>query len=424
MPVPLLIAIDAEHERRVVELLASRPGEVLVGRRPADEVELLSAAAAGHGSIALITPYFPGMTRDVVLQLHAHGVRVLCLGVAEGARSLGADAVVPVDAGAEDLLAALRDLPPDPVLPPRPASRPRPQGPGRILAVSGTAGAPGRTSVAIGLAEELALNGHRTILIDADLAAPSVAPALGLLDEASALAALCRLAGRESLAPGGVAGHLASLDSGLGVVSGLAKPERWLDIGPAAIEEVLAAAAREAAFVVVDTAHRQPGPAETVGPSREAVTDVVLAAADEAVYVAGGEVLGMQRLILALAAEEPPRADRLVITRVRTSAAGRDPERSIVHALERYAGGVAALRLVPDDRPAYDAALLAGQTLAECRPRSPARQALASLAAEIGGPAATPRPGSGRRSRPGRGSAAATRRNPAGSPSRNGRMSA
>ncbi|MCI2265625.1 hypothetical protein [Sediminivirga luteola] len=403
MPVPLLIAIDAEHERRVVELLAARPGEVLVGRRPADEVELLSAAAAGHGSIALITPYFPGMTRDVVMQLHAHGVRVLCLGAAAGARALGADAVVPVDAAADDLLAALHDLPPDPVLPPMPASRPRPQGPGRILAVSGTAGAPGRTSVAIGVAEELALSGHRTILIDADLAAPSVAPVLGLLDEASALAALCRLAGRERLTPGDVAGHLAFLDSGVGVVSGLARPERWPDIGPAAIGEVLAAAACEAAFVVVDTAHRRPGPAETVGPSREAVTDAVLEAADETLYVAGGEVLGMQRLILALAADESPRADRLVVTRVRAAAAGSDPERSIVHALERYAGGTGALRLVPDDRQAYDAALLAGQTLAECRPRSPARLALASLAAEIGGQDGIPGQRPGRRARQGRG---------------------
>ena len=41
--------------------------------------------------------------------------------------------------------------------------------------------------------------------------------------------------------------------------------------------------------------------------------------------------------------------------------------------------------LVPDDRPALDAALLAGRTLTECAPDSPARIALARLAATLAG---------------------------------------
>jgi Flp pilus assembly CpaE family ATPase len=53
-------------------------------------------------------------------------------------------------------------------------------------------------------------------------------------------------------------------------------------------------------------------------------------------------------------------------------------------ALARYAG-VEDLVLVPDDRPALDAALLAGRTLTESAAGSPARIALAGLAASLAG---------------------------------------
>ena len=67
--------------------------------------------------------------------------------------------------------------------------------PGAVVAVWGPHGAPGRTSLAIALAAEFAAAGLRVVLADADTHAASVAPALGLLDEAPGFAAACRLAG-------------------------------------------------------------------------------------------------------------------------------------------------------------------------------------------------------------------------------------
>src|SRR5690606_16988243 len=61
-----------------------------------------------------------------------------------------------------------------------------------VVAVWGPHGAPGRTSLAIALAAEFAAAGLRTVLADADTHAASVAPALGLLDEAPGFAAACR----------------------------------------------------------------------------------------------------------------------------------------------------------------------------------------------------------------------------------------
>jgi hypothetical protein len=53
---------------------------------------------------------------------------------------------------------------------------------------------------------------------------------------------------------------------------------------------------------------------------------------------------------------------------------------------------------VPDDRSACDAALLAGRTLTEAASGSPARLALAGLAAELAGRTVEPRARGRRRS--------------------------
>ena len=66
----------------------------------------------------------------------------------------------------------------------RPAPAPEaPLARGRILTVWGPAGAPGRTTIAIELACELARDGRRVALVDADAHAPSIAMLTGLPDE-------------------------------------------------------------------------------------------------------------------------------------------------------------------------------------------------------------------------------------------------
>jgi Flp pilus assembly protein protease CpaA len=68
----------------------------------------------------------------------------------------------------------------------------------------------------------------------------------------------------------------------------------------------------------------------------------------------------------------------VVINRVRASAIGMGPGDQVRRTLSRF-GGIENPHLIPDDRPAMDAALLAGRTLAEVAPRSAARQAMRQL---------------------------------------------
>jgi MinD-like ATPase involved in chromosome partitioning or flagellar assembly len=124
---------------------------------------------------------------------------------------------------------------------------------------------------------------------------------------------------------------------------------------------------------------------DTATPRRNGATLVALAAADTVVAVGSADPVGLQRLVRALAelAEIRPGVEPLVVVnRVRASAVGRRPESTVRDALARYAG-VRNPVLVPEDRPALDAALLAGRTVTESAPSSPARLALAGLAATV-----------------------------------------
>jgi Flp pilus assembly CpaE family ATPase len=83
----------------------------------------------------------------------------------------------------------------------------------------------------------------------------------------------------------------------------------------------------------------------------------------------------------------------VVVNRVRSSAVGPRPESRIRDLLTRFAG-IDDPRFIPDDPASLDAALLAGQSLAEAAPDSNVRKTLVALASEICG---VPAPHTGRR---------------------------
>ncbi|HLZ36469.1 MAG TPA: hypothetical protein VKP64_01650 [Mycobacteriales bacterium] len=108
--------------------------------------------------------------------------------------------------------------------------------------------------------------------------------------------------------------------------------------------------------------------------------------------VGSADPVGLQRLIRGLPElrELRPELDLVVVVnRVRKTVVPGDPHREVAAALARYAG-VTDLTVVPYDRSALDAALASGRTLSEVAPRSPARTAIAGLAARLAGIPETP----------------------------------
>ncbi len=262
---------------------------------------------------------------------------------------------------------------------------------GRLVAVWGPVGSPGRTTVATTLAAELALLRHDTLLVDADTYGASVAQTLGVLDEAPGLAAACRSATAGGLDPVVLARLSPVVAPHLRVLTGISRADRWPEVGATGLEQVWAAARALGPWTVVDTGFALERDEElsydTLAPRRNAATLSALESADVVVAVGAADPVGMQRLVRGLGelAELFPQVrPRVVLTRVRSSAVGSDPQRRVTDALRRYAG-VDRVVAVPDDRPALDAALLAGRTLTEHAPSSPARAALAALAAELTG---------------------------------------
>jgi Mrp family chromosome partitioning ATPase len=98
------------------------------------------------------------------------------------------------------------------------------RGPGTLLAVWGPAGAPGRTTIALGLADAFARRGLSTLLLDADPYGGSVATLTGLLDEAPGLAAACRAANAGRLDISRLAECCRTVGGDLRVLTGLSDP--------------------------------------------------------------------------------------------------------------------------------------------------------------------------------------------------------
>ncbi|MEY4348847.1 MAG: hypothetical protein RL719_144, partial [Actinomycetota bacterium] len=69
----------------------------------------------------------------------------------------------------------------------------------RAVVVWGPNGSPGKSTLALNLADALARQGQRVLLLDTDLVSPSLAVQLGVEDQASGISAACKLAREANL---------------------------------------------------------------------------------------------------------------------------------------------------------------------------------------------------------------------------------
>lgn len=269
--------------------------------------------------------------------------------------------------------------------------------PPRVVAVWGPTGAPGRTTFAIALAAELALRGQSVALVDADTYGGTIAPALGLLDEAPGFAAACRLAGAGSLSTTELdrVSQPLSADTGIAadrlrVLTGIGRPHRWPELSAERVTAALEACRSWRDVVVVDTGFNLEADEELssdlFAPRRNAATVAALRAADEVVAIGAADPLGLARFLRTyddLCDVAEPARVHVVINRVRSSVLGLDPGGQVRHTLDRFAGIRDAV-LVDDDPSGTDAALLRAQPLPIAAPRSPMRSSVARLADALG----------------------------------------
>ncbi|MGL4178698.1 MAG: AAA family ATPase, partial [Dermatophilaceae bacterium] len=296
----------------------------------------------------------------------------------------------PMGGGPDDLEAMPQD------------DSPRPPSP--VTVVWGPTGAPGRTTVAVTMAAQLAAAGIRTMLVDLDTWGASVAQVLGLVDEAPGVAAAARASEQGVLDVPGLARLAPEVVPGLRVLTGLPRPDRWPELRAAAVEDILRLARGVVEHVVVDSGFAVEDDEElsydTVAPRRNAATLTALEHADALVVVGACDPVGLQRLVravqdVAVISAPPP---TVVVNKVRTGVAGPRPERAVREVLGRFAG-MDDVRMLPWSPGECDAALLAGRVLTETAPAAPLTRALAELAAALDPRAASGGRGAGAGSR-------------------------
>lgn len=388
MRVVLFLAAGAVWESTALGRLADR-GDVVVLKRCVDVPDLLATAAAGQADVAVVAIDAPGLDRDAVDNLRDHGVRpvaVLPSGAEEDPASLHAHRIgvrATVSEAELDRLAgvvAAEDEPGPPVAEPAadvPVARP----PGRVIVVWGPAGAPGRTTLAVGLAAELARE-RRTVLVDLDPYGGAVAQQLGIVDEVSGLLAAAR-----TVATGQLAERFGSLQRSLGprlsVLTGLPRADRWVEVRAGVAEQLLETASGHG-HVVADTGfslERDPA-LDGSRAGRNALTLAALQVADEVLVVGSADPVGLSRLARALVElrEATGRGEvRVVVNRMRSTLGWSEQDiAGMLGGLTR----ITDLHFLPEDRVAVDRALVAGRALAEIGDSSLGR-GLATLAAAV-----------------------------------------
>ncbi|GAA5124273.1 hypothetical protein GCM10023339_45520 [Alloalcanivorax gelatiniphagus] len=379
----LLLAAGEPWESPALTDLEAHPG-IVVLKRCVDVDDLLASVTSGQADVAVVALDAPGLDPASTAHLRRHAVRPVAvtssrsddLDVREHAQRLGISAVVgsgelaslPGQVMTVDDVADTRsgaDLSAVDLAGPAPDD-PSDTAGGRVVVVWGPAGAPGRTTVAANLAWEVARRDTDVVLVDLDPYGGAVAQQLGILDEVSGLLSAARLAGAGQLEQ-----RFASLCRGVGqhlaVVTGLPRADRWREVRPAQVDQLLDRASLHGQ-VVVDTGFSlEDDAASDFGgrPGRNALTLAALERADEVVVVGAADPVGLARLARGLVDLRERTAGvpvRVVVNRMRSSIGWSEKEiAGMVEGFSRVSG----LHFLPEDRASLDRALVSGRPVAD-----------------------------------------------------------
>lgn len=362
---------------------AAVPAAVVIGATT-DVAAAELIAALSSADVLVVDADRDALTAELVATCDRFGVRIVARCARAADRRLAERfgvRVVDVDADAGEVL--------DPAVsaPVQPTRR------GRVIVVWGAAGAPGRTTVALALAAELARDGRRVALVDADSHAPSLAVATGLADEGPGFAAACRQAARGALSVAELE-RIALPLGDLTVLTGINRPGRWPELAVDRVQAALAVCRDWVDDVVVDVAASLELDEEIVsdvdGPRRNAATLGALRVADLVVAVVAADPVGVSRFVRAhseLRAVIGATPVRILVNKTRPGVLGLDPRTQVRRTLERYLG-TGEMWFAPADTRAVDAALLSSQPIL----RAAGRSALTAAVRRFVGEAIEPPP--------------------------------
>ena len=384
----VLCASGSDEVRIVHDLAMDRTRPARVVRRCADLTETLAVVTAGIGDVVLIDLSVRGLSRDAVATM-LRSAAVIGLRSREGAEgtTVGLRHVLDADAPIEEILAAVSTAAAGEEEHAGWVQEPDDAAPGlegRLVAVWGPSGSPGRSTVATNLAAEAALAGHGTVLVDADTYGPSLSQLLGVLDETPGLVAAARAHDRDTLSEETLAALLPVVQPNLRLLSGIGVPGRWAELRRGAMDGVWGALRRRGELVVADIAavleEDEELSYDTAAPQRNAAALSTLEAADAAIAVVAADPVSITRLLRDQTRLEELGVEELhvVVNRVGPPVPG-DRIRELIASRMT----VDSLHLLPDDPVACRTASWDGALLSEAAPRSALRRGLREIAASV-----------------------------------------
>ena len=262
----------------------------------------------------------------------------------------------------------------------------------RSVVVWGPNGSPGKSTLALNLADVLARLGHRVLLLDTDLVSPSLAVQLGVEDQASGISAACKLAREANLDAAQLRRIVVKVSAGstsFALLPGITGASRWPEITPSAIEAILRVAASSFDVAIFDTASSLEPALRTdaAALSRNELTRHLLASADHALAVAGCDAVSMQRMLRQINDVQKFRAGlplSLVINRIRDTAFGANPEKQVAQLFAQLAK-IEPSYFLYEDSLGHDAALRNGLPVRLAKRRSPYLKGVNLVAAGLQG---------------------------------------
>jgi MinD-like ATPase involved in chromosome partitioning or flagellar assembly len=374
---------DPEREADLAPRLAAAGADLLL--RCMDRIELMGALRGG-GIDAVVAVGAPAwLDAQAADEIGRAGVRLV--GVvsdpleADHLASLGAT-LLPADASVAEVVDRCERG--DAIPAPLPVS-PAPVPTGRLIAVWGPKGAPGRTSLAIELAAALAADEPSTLLVDADPYGGDVLQTLGIVEEVPGVLWAARLAARRDLDSAQLALSLRRAGRGPVVLPGLPRPQLWVEVGEFAWRNVLEVCLDAFRNVVCDVGfsleREEPFPTGS-GPGRNRMTLETLSAADHVVAVCRGDANGIKTFLWSLEELQDiidPDRIAVVANKVRPGA-----EREVGELLKRHTGR-RPLAYIPDRPHDFRHALTEGDSVHALLPGSDVCTQMRALVAAIGG---------------------------------------
>lgn len=374
----VLLCLPSELESAVIADLSSTRSEKLVARRCADLVEVLAAARAHVGTVAIIGSDQALLDVTMVDEL-ADYVAVVLVSLGGEERDLRALGSVEIlGASVPDVANRIRHAATE--VPHRRAQKTSENATGRIVAVWGPQGSHGRSTLVRDLAAHARYSGvDRVIAVDGDTFAPSLAQLFDV-DETSAIIALARAIDQgKSVDLSRLLTPTAAAFNDVHVLVGLNSALRWREISRPVANRMWSYFREVAELSFVDLTGGLGDRSER--EDRYAVSRSALEQADAVIHVARADPLGIRRLVEHMDAVSQLGLARSVVvfTGLRASALGNSPTKQLVGLLNDLGFTQRPTVFLPDVRAELDRALINATAYPRPKGRSEYRKQLDAL---------------------------------------------